>query len=409
MIEKTTSSSRRLVVVLLILASLGFVARLGLWQISRGSNDSTIWAHIGLFVARDGLLKTYHNESDCNQPPGQPYLASVAFRISHATGTMFAKWWKVPMLLGDVLVAVLLWKIIRLRRGSLTAAAIVALFAWNPIAILVSAHHGNTDSLYTAISLLAVWLMEDRRRFFLGGLALGAAINIKLVPVLLIAPLLASCTNREQAVRFVCGLAVMAIPSVVVLMLAPEDFTSRVLMYTPMAEHWGIGHLLLEFHESPKLQSLAAPAILWFNANGRNLVLLSILLLSAAQWFLRRWDRYTITAITLTMFLIFAPGFGVQYAVAPAALLLLCRVTPGVAYGLIGGAYLFASYWLRWDGTLPIETRFYPEFNYVPGRLFGLLAWAILLCAAWLMILRPKNLAADNAGDEDRAPTLRAG
>ena len=68
-----------------------------------------------------------------------------------------------------------------------------------PVRILVSGYHGNTDAVYAMLSLLAVYLLQDRNRPLLAGLALGLAINIKLIPVLLIPPLvLAAQSIREM-------------------------------------------------------------------------------------------------------------------------------------------------------------------------------------------------------------------
>lgn len=380
--------------------ALGFVARISLWSVSIGTNDALTWGKMGRSILNDGLLKTYREQPDCNQPPGQPLLAAAAYQLAKSTKTLFSYWFKAPMVLADGLTAVLIWTILRRRKGVMFSAAVTAIYAWSPIAILISAHHANGEPLYVALSLLAIWLIEDRRRVFLGALALGAAINFKLVPILLIAPLLASFNNRKEVGRFLCGLAIMAIPSLIVLLLEPQGFWQRVIAYNPAPEHWGFNYFLLEAGEVPQWAQSAERAVLWYNDHGTKILLASILAISLLQWRTQRWDRYTLCALAFTAFLIFTPGFGPQYLAAPVTLLLLSVPRVGTLYNIVGGAYLLISYLLRWDGTFPIKTFFEREFNFLPGRTFGMLAWAVLCVAAWQLIARPRNLSSIDQSDE---------
>jgi hypothetical protein len=390
--ESRTNFDWRLWLLLTAIA-LGFSARIALWSVSIGTNDALTWGKIGRSILNDGLLKTYREQPDCNQPPGQPLLAAAAYQLAKSTKTLFSNWFKAPMVLADVLTAVLIWLILRRRKGPHFAAAVTALYAWSPIAILISAHHANGEPLYVAFSLLAVWLIEDRRRVLVGALALGAAINFKLVPILLIAPLLATFDNRKDAGRFLGGLAMMAVPSLIILLLEPQGFWQRVVAYNPAPEHWGISYFLLEAGEVAQWARSSERAVLWYNDHGTKILLASIVLISLLQWRTQWWDRYSLCALAFTAFLIFTPGFGPQYLAAPVALLLLAAPRVGVLYNAVGGAFLLVSYLLRWDGTFPIKTFFEREFNFLPGRTFGMLAWAVLCIAAWHLIARPRNLS----------------
>lgn len=405
--ESRSNSDWRLWLLYTAIAS-GFIARIALWSVSIGSNDALIWGTMGREILKNGLLQTYREQADCNQPPGQPYLAAAAYYLAKSTKTLFSYWFKAPMIAADALVALLIWKILHRRHGPRTAASLTAIYAWNPIAILLSAHHANGDPLYVALSLAAIWLIEDRRRIFIGALVLGAAINIKLVPVLLIAPLAASCADRKEIARFLGGLAVMAIPSLIVMLLEPRAFSQRVLFYNPPPEHWGISYFFLELGEVPHWARAAEISVLWHNDHGTKLLLGSIAVLSLFQWRTHRWDRYTLGALTFTLFLILTPGFGPQYLVAPIALMSITAVRVCVLYSLIGGAYLLTAYLIRWNGAFPILTFFEREFNFLPGRTFGMLAWAVLCVAAWQLIVRPRNLSSIDQSDEaDSQPISR--
>ncbi len=92
-------------------------------------------------------------------------------------------------------------------RGPRRALGAAALYAWCLDAILVSGYHCNTDPVYAFLCLLCVWLIADKGWHFRGGLVLAAALNVKLTPVLLAAPLLLNCRDWRQAGRFIAGLS----------------------------------------------------------------------------------------------------------------------------------------------------------------------------------------------------------
>ena len=90
------------------------------------------------------------------------------------------------------------------------------------------------------------------------------------------------------------------------------------------------------------------------------------------------FDAYTIAAVTLSIFLFFTPGFGVQYTVI--VLPLLFAVWPGMAnaYGLVAGLFLTVIYWAHWPGHhWPPNSQFAGMFPR-PARIYGLVAWGLL-------------------------------
>lgn len=386
--------------VLLSAVVLGFAARVVVWQVSFGTNDVFFWGRIGKAVTDRGLLWAYANDPDCNQPPAQPLWASVAYRAARATGTKFPTWFKAPMLLADAVSTALVWVIVRRRAGNAAGLASAAVFACSPAAILVSAHHGNTDPVYVALSLLSVWLLADRNRPFAAALALGAAMNVKLIPALLVLPLLACCRSRREAMRWLAGLALMAGPSVVMLALSPDDYARKVIGYGSSPEHWGVGFALIELSNVPAWQRPADTALLWYNDYGKYLIAGCVVALSAAQVAGRRWDAYEVSAIALLLFLVLASGFAVQYTVAVAAVLPVVLSRP-VAAGCaaIVGAYVMAFYAVRWDGGWPIVTIVRPEFELAPGRWFGWAAWLSLAVTTGALLRRSRAAIAPATRD----------
>ena len=90
---------------------------------------------------------------------------------------------------------------------------------------------------------------------------------------------------------------------------------------------------------------------------------------------LGRWNLYEVAAVTLAIFLVFTPGFGVQYTVLVLPLLFAARPRLANVYGLLAGLFLLVVYWAQWPGRWPPDSQFKGMFPW-PSPLWGLAAWA---------------------------------
>src|SRR5688572_14150946 len=177
--------------LILAIAILGLIAREALAWISYGSADIGIMQYIARAIQDEGLIGLYRRDAGHNHTPVASLACAVIGWISELTRLPFSFVYKQPLIAADAIVCALLWKIWIHRNGNARHAAIVvAAYAWCPIAMLLAAHHGNFDPLYAMLCLLAAYVIDRHRAWFIGGLILGAAINVKLIPVLLV-PVLA--------------------------------------------------------------------------------------------------------------------------------------------------------------------------------------------------------------------------
>jgi Gpi18-like mannosyltransferase len=273
-------------------------------------------------------------------------------------------------------------------RGDIVAPGAFALFCWNPASFLVSAHHGNTDPTVAALSLLAAFLI-DRRRAFAGGLALAAAINVKLVPVLLIPVYLACLTTRRDALRFIGALALGALPFVPYAVLHWAGFRPHVLAYKSYAGPWGITSLLDFLGQSRNFTDLTRSLTGFWTKRGSTVVLLVPLVLAAIHWRRERsWSAFELGAIVYLAFLVLTPGFGVQYVVYPIPLLFAADLRRACACAASTGLFILIAYYATWTNTRPYFSNFYPGFP-PASKVFGHLAWLILAFTVIRMLARP--------------------
>lgn len=383
----------------LVLAA--FALRFVLAWYSIGTNDAVNWRKQAESIQQHGLFDAYVRYRLLNHPPLSPLWWTAALRIAHASGASFEFVIKLPAILADAGSCALLGWIWFRRRDSRAGWIAAAIFALSPLAILVSAYHCNTDSIYAFLCLLATFLVT-RGKMLLAGLALTGAINVKLIPALLILPLLSLCRNRRDVMRFICGLAIGVLPFIPVLIAVGPDFSRKVFGYDPPANRWGIPFALYELYQRPETRRFALDAMRRYVENARVLIFAAIALLSLFSFTRRRWSGLEVSALAFSIFLILTPGFGLQYAVIVLPLMLACSLAWGTVYSLVAGVFLLWAYWSNWTGTVPMFS-FFTDVYPLPGAIVGIAAW-LLIVAFTLRTLRlaprpsPLQTSSNHAG-----------
>jgi hypothetical protein len=354
----------------LILA--GFAARLYLWWISIGTNDSINWHQFGSSIGSNGLVATYQNLERFNHPPLMGLYAMKAWRWSTNLWT-FAHYLKMPGLAGEALT---LWALARF--ASLKAAAA---YAWLPAAILVSGFHGNTDCLYAALVFVAV-IAFDRQLYFLAGLLLAAALNVKLIPLMLLPLVFIGSPNRTALLRLAAGLVVGAVPFIRPALRAGPEMYRNMLIYNSNADNWGLPLLLQSLARVPSLGEFAAPITDTYLVAGRYVILAAVTVVALLSRLRSRRPMAEQAAVSAALFLLLTPGFGVQYVVFVAPLLCLVDVPAALRWGCVSGLFIGLVYWyFRTPGVhlASLQTADYPAQAWV----IGVAAWAILLHFVW--------------------------
>jgi Gpi18-like mannosyltransferase len=369
-----------------------FFMRLTLSAISLGSDDAGIWHNFGAQIAWQGLFHLYRTEINFNHPPLPAYWAMIAFEITLHSPRYFAFVFRIPGILADALSCVLLCKIGSYRslqpRVGATGMKLAAAFAWSPCAILMSGHHGSTDSIYAALCLLAAFCATELASPFATGLALGGAINIKLIPVLLIPVYLLLQRSRSAALKFLGGLAVMTIPFIPVLIGCGRAFHRNAIEYNSLIDYWGVDQILLETQNVKQYAGVGTILLAEYLAMGRYVLFAAILIFALIA---RRkgMDFYTAGAGTAALFLILTPGFGVQYLIFALPLLFASDRKTAIRFGLLAGAFMFIAYELFWDGRIPIRTvNIASKVHRGPGDLLAVLAWATLVGFIYRIVTR---------------------
>ena len=134
---------------------------------------------------------------------------------------------KIFPVLANAATAVLLGVMWNEKADLRTGGWAFALFSWALCSILVAAYHGNTDCTCAFLCLLSLRYL-DRGKPGLAGFAMAGAINVKIIPLLLVCPVLASLRSWREVRSFCLATSLGAIPLLIVW-AGEESFIS-----TPM-------------------------------------------------------------------------------------------------------------------------------------------------------------------------------
>jgi hypothetical protein len=368
--------------------SFGMLLRIVLWQISDGSNDIRTWGRYALLVEQYGLSGTYIRDGDFNHPPLMGLWSQAVLHLAPMLGLPYGKCFKLLGMVSELATALLLFEIWR-RRGQRDRAALAfAAYGCALTGILISGFHGNTDPAYWFLVLAAVYLLEDRNAPFLAGLTLGAALNVKLIPLLMVLPLAACCRSLKAALRYSLGGLVALLPFAVVLRFSgPERaaFMQNVFAYRSLRDSWGIElfqrMLVATFEVSAP--PIAATINAWgevYRQDGSKILLTITTALAVYNLCKPRagLDPYGMAGLCFCLFLVLASGFGVQYLGCTVPLLLARNVRDGFWVASVSGVFLLLVYCSFVRGWTPIATY---HFGISPA--FGALSFA-----AWWVLVR---------------------
>jgi 4-amino-4-deoxy-L-arabinose transferase-like glycosyltransferase len=394
--EQQVGRRRRLV---LILALLAFALKAVIAARTYGTNDIRHWTDFVNGVAERGPVGIYgitFERSFYNHPPVIGYfLALVDFGRHHGVSIGFSI--RSVASLADVGSALLMFEILRRRRSLREAGWAAALVAVSPVLVIISGFHGNTDPIFVLFTLLALYLLADRDKPLAGGLSMGIAIGIKIVPVVAVPALLvlAFTRGRRSLLRFGGGfVAAVAITWLPALIAHGQAVKEHVLGYAGSGiSQWGfiqIGH----WFDDPGWADFLTGA-------GRFPVVLLCALVPAALV----WRRPAMTAeavgLSLVSFLFLSPAFGCQYLVWATAAAYLLNFGWATAYNLSAGLLLFKVY-TRWAHGFPWYHADY--WGLVGVELVGaLLLWG---CLGVLTVLGLRRVLAseDRSERSERGP-----
>jgi glycosyl transferase family 87 len=235
-------------VILLLVAALALLLSLALHtQVVLSS--SGVWSDIHAYgIQADSVFhhqNVYTVTDRYPYPPVWIWIIALARWVSVTVGMKFDIAARVPAIIGDLALALLLLRFAWRRFGACWLALVpMLLFALNPLAILISAGHGQFDALVIFFLLLAVYLWGEKqnKRIIWGALALGMAIALKGYPALAL-PYFVFAAPRGSRLRLIAAAFAPLVVSVLIycaLFGVSPHMLSNVLGYQSTPDlGWG--------------------------------------------------------------------------------------------------------------------------------------------------------------------------
>lgn len=330
----------------------GAAVRLYLVLYTQGTRDVELWQEHASNVRDFGLIGYYHTGKEANHPPFISYAESLLLRAADAVGVPYRIVLRLPFALLDAGTTALL---VLVLNGNRHRWCLAALYWLNPLAIILSAYHGNTDSAIPFFLLLCIWLLS-KGNIAGAAIALGISLWIKLPGVLALPALVLLIPNRRKQLLFVATTGIAAIASYLPALVADRQivianvfgYHGRQLYTTGGIPLWGTKILLFSFIAPPEKwpEQLHAPVLFFINHSWQLAVLLALLL----AW-LRRFRRFVPeVCATIGMIYVIIYGFSDSWALQYFAWSLPFWVflppwffVPAIA---LGTTYVYSLYWL---------------------------------------------------------------
>lgn len=343
----------RPVLVVLVGALLATAAKIWLAATTVGTNDVVYWQDFARGEREFGPIGMYGHAfiAPYNHGPATGWLLAALNALAdrgaaHGLDLVFLL--RMPATLADLATALLVLQLVALARGVREAVAVALGVVWCPVLLSVSGHHGNTDPVFVMLVLLATYWLVCRPRPAAAGVAVGLAVSLKLVPVVVL-PWLAFLAARHGWRALTAFAAGGSVPFVLfwvpVLVLRWEPFRQDVIGYRGVALHqWGIPQLLDLLGRPEWTQR-------YIDAGAVPLVLACAALPFAVG--LRR--RRTTSAaqdvagvgLSLVAFLVLSSAFGMQYLAWAVAAVFVVHARAAWGYWSAASvlAYVVYSHW----------------------------------------------------------------
>lgn len=397
--EHSLSINRNWRIAIITATALATIIKLYLALATLGTNDFLTWESFLNNVKEFGGIGTYQRPGvfgdPFNHPPFMIHVLKVLGFLSDLTRLPFPFWIRLPAIIADVGS---LWLLAKLRAPRL----MVLLCAVCPTAILISGFHGNTDPVMVFFLLLSVYLLKRFNSDWLAGLAFGMALNIKIVPLVLIPPVFFYLSKmRRRAVFLGVAMAVLFLASLPYILIDPLLIGHKMLGYGSTYNRWG-WPLLLNFVFLPgstlPLIGYNSAILHQFLFRYSKYAILALVVLFS--WMMNRRGKNTPSlffqyGVIVSLFLTLTPGFGVQYLAWLIPFVIAVGEFTTIFYYATSSAYLFAIY-LSWsDGTFYFANSTTHQTPTVTVFALSLLCW-ISVSVAFIKYLTSLSRKADN-------------
>lgn len=364
-----------------------------------GTNDVFYWERFLKEANALGGIGLYRADAIFIHPPFIVHYIQALGWVADRTGVPFRFWLRAVSSLADIGTFFAVARLGRMGAERIGAVGL-SLLAVAPASIMIAGFHGNTDPLMVMFAVVAVLLAVAGRPGWMVGVAIGMALNVKFAAVLFTPALffyLPSWGRRfELAAAAAATVLISGIPYV---LEDPLYVLVRITSYGSLTGHWGLTRL------APMAGMDGRNPLFGFYLHWGALgIMLALLILAIAVN--RRSVRPSLfiqCGVSALVFMVFTPGFGVQYLAWLVPWVAAAGLVPALAFYSLSGLFLFLVYGY-WAQHFP----WYYANSLVVGdwkgrRLVGaeITTWLAVMTALVVLSRRLRT-----AGNRDSRPSV---
>ena len=345
-----------------------------------GTNDITSWYLYAGLIEKVGTFKIYSVIGLYNHPPLISWILKLIICLEHTTHLSFPYLFRVLPIVADFFSVIVIWALLE-KYDAKNKAVICVICALNPINFLISGFHGNTDPIFILFILFSLLLIEENK-IVPAGLIYGLSLCIKIVPLILIPMFFFSLRSKQKIVLFFfSSLLIPLITYTPYLIYDYHSVVRNIFSYNSYPA-WGLGHLLDSVSKNLNINILVrhiSDGILQkYTAGFRVIFFVAQIVLLRGLTKTGKFDLMKLSFLSISLFLILTPGFGVQYLSWLSYFAIAVFPIIGSIYVLLGGITLWRIY-LSWGGGLPP----YYANSWTSGLWMGDFSLLVL----WLLII----------------------
>jgi hypothetical protein len=344
--EVATRPAAALTAPLLVLLLAATSLKLFIASRTYGSNDVLYWETFLREANSWGGLGLYRGEPLFNHPPLMVRFIRILGELAAVTHVPLGFWLRAASSTADVGT---FFAVVGIARAAAMQVSgwTLALLAIAPASIMIAGFHGNTDPIMVLFVVLAVLFAVRGQPAWMVGLAIGMAVNVKLAAIVFAPALVFSMADWRLRLTLAGAAAVIvALASMPYLLQDPALLERKIIAYTSIPGHWGFTRLM---SLGPALRGLY-PYYLRYAALA---TLGAIAALCFAFSRLRRPPPLFLQCgISGFLFMVFTPGFGVQYLAWLVPWAVAAGFLPALLWYSTSGIFLFAVY-TYWSEQFP--------------------------------------------------------
>ena len=374
-----------------------------------GTNDVVACMICSDTVRNVGILHVYTALPRVNNAPLFVWIGAFAKLLEFKSNLSYPYLFRLLPIFADFVSIFVIWELLKKHKIN-NKIFIAMLCAISPINFLVSGFHGNYDAVFILLVLLAIYFAENDN-IVVSACMCAFSIGIKLVPIMLV-PLFMYCLRgRYKKMLFSSVLLVVLLAVYVPFLISDSrSLIKSVFLYKSDPYNWGIWKVVSFLSQSPNIFVVAFSQSLekFYLEYGMSMFRIVIAVAPLALVIHRKLNLIEGTFAAFSIFLIFTPGFGVQYLLWLSFFSIMVMPLLGTIYVFAGGFYLSLVYILWGAGRPPyfanaridhglLPLRITPYLRFENGILvFGLVVWIIIVAMLAIFLFTKRITAPRN-------------